>query len=140
MIIFATNISHVSKYYEVSLNITNFAIISLVSGNTITSVAVNCIQTNSSILTRIWVTVIFIYNDITKRLRIINKLSSKKKIQRCDQFFNKHYNKLYIKCFKKYEVMLNITDFAIISAVSRNTITSISVYFILTYSSVLTRI
>ena len=86
-------IPYVSKYYRVILNITNFAIISLVSRNTITSVAVNSIQTNSSILTRIRITVIFIYNNITKRLRMFNKLISKKgKVQRCDQSFNKNYN------------------------------------------------
>ena len=64
------SISNVSKNYEVILKITDFAIISAVSRNTITSRAVYSILTNSSVLTRVWVTVIFIYNYIIDRLRM----------------------------------------------------------------------
>ena len=67
---FATNSrSNVSKKNEVILIPTDFAKFSGVSRNTVANVA-NSILTNSSVLTRIWVTVIFIKNDMKEGLRM----------------------------------------------------------------------
>ena len=109
------------KNYDKRQNLTDFAVISLVSPITFTSVAVNSIITDSSVLTRIWVTVIFIYKDIIEIVQML-------------------WHIIYHMFQKIYEIILSITNFAIISLVSRNTITSVAVNSIQTNSSVLTRI
>ena len=130
------------KNSEVMKNLTDFAIISFISIMTHTTVAVNSITTVSSVLTRIWVTVIFVYNNISEYQEIFNRLTSKKLLILIVWSITLWMltRKRYTRCFNKVSIILKITYFTIISIVSRNTITSVPINSILTNSSVLTRI